>query len=66
MGHCLRAHLALWVLISVIHCPDAGSRAEVENAADFGAFVVWWREAKAAIESEIEDVVLEVFGQLIN
>jgi hypothetical protein len=66
MGHCQRTYLALRVLISVIHSPDAGPRAEIEDAADFGAFVVWWREAKFPIKGEIEDVVLEVFVQLIN
>jgi hypothetical protein len=66
MGRCWRIHLALWMLISVIHSPDAGPRAEIENAADVGVFVVWWRESKFPIESEIEDVVLEIFVHLIN
>lgn len=55
-----QTHVGLGMLVSEFDGPDAGTRPDVQDAPDPGAWVVGRRGAEAAVEGTHDEVVLQV------
>lgn len=53
---------SIWMIVSIVHGPDACPRADIEDSTDFGVRIIWRRKSKPAVQRQEEEVMLQVFA----